>query len=482
MEKIKTLKYVVLVCLGMTLWVPPCYSFGFPTFDIAEVGATIKGIVADVQSYASTVQSTISESKLLQSLGDATSAFTKFKDEAAELERVKEKAERVKKSMERLEKLRKRLEEEMANDEEDDGDEGVTLPTSEEDAGTAPEEDWSDGNWDTGEEGNDVADNSGSAGQETPPPATEQTPENDDDLWGDGDDGTAPSTAPTPSTTPAPSTPPVVQEEIDLWGDDEETLVVPTEQTLPNPKVIPGVLNTPGRANPTITFPNANNPAVTLPTPDMAMPEPTKPTVANPPKTAPTVTAPVSNVKIPQTKQRTPFQKLSTSVNYDVFSDKSSFASMTVKTGTNEDGRFLFSDIIAVKCGMDYKDAQNAENVKKCFKVWVECLHQDNAEDSQACLKEYKQAMQDQVAAALAASLGDKEYSASFDADVADDLSNKSEALSSERDEVAYGGEVGRASQEVLNRLLYSMSSKVLQDSFLAIEHIKKEYYNEDAD
>lgn len=472
MKKIKTLKYVVLVCLGMTLWVPPCYSFGFPTFDVAEVGATIKGIVSDVQSYASTVQSTISESKLLQSLGDAASAFSKFKDEAAELQRAKEKAERVQKSLERLNKLRQKLQEEMENKEDDE--EAPTVPADEDAA--APEEDWDEGQWDTGE--GDAADNDtdNQGANPAPTPTIDTTPQENEDLWGDGDDGAAPSTTPAPVQT----TLPVLQEDVDLWGDGDGTL--PAKPTLPTPVKKPGINNQPVRNAPVIQLPVAGAPAITAPAPVVTLPTVEKPAVATPTVVAPKTSAPALNNKMPPLKQRTPFQKLSTSVNYDMFSDKSSFASMSVKTGTNEDGRFLFSDIIAVKCGMDYKDAQNAENVKKCFKVWVECLHQDNAEDSQACLKEYKQAMQDQVAAALAASLGDKEYSASFDTDVADDLSNKSQALSSERDEVAYSGEVGRASQEVLNRLLYSMSSKVLQDSFLAIEHIKKEYYNEEAD
>ena len=84
MKRIMNLGYVILVCIGITFSASPCHAFGFPTFDIAEVGGTIKGVVTDVQSLVSTVQSTISQSKLLQSIGDAVGAVSKFRDENAE--------------------------------------------------------------------------------------------------------------------------------------------------------------------------------------------------------------------------------------------------------------------------------------------------------------------------------------------------------------------------------------------------------------
>ena len=70
MTKIQKLSGIILLCSWIMLWTPPCYSFGFPTFDIAEVAGTIKGVITSVQSLTSTVQSTANQAKeLLSSLG-----------------------------------------------------------------------------------------------------------------------------------------------------------------------------------------------------------------------------------------------------------------------------------------------------------------------------------------------------------------------------------------------------------------------------
>ena len=97
-----------------------------------------------------------------------------------------------------------------------------------------------------------------------------------------------------------------------------------------------------------------------------------------------------------------------------------------------------------------------------------------------SCKDEYKKAMHEQVAADLARSLSDKEYSNSFEQDVAEDLEKKSTELSSERDDIAYVGEIGKANQELVLRLMNSMSSRLLQESLRAVELLDASYYDKE--
>ena len=83
MKKLQNLKYTIPV-MGIMFWVTPCYSFGFPTFDIAEVAGTIKGVTTSNMSLMSTTSSTASTAQMVIEKGEGVSSLLKFKDDAVE--------------------------------------------------------------------------------------------------------------------------------------------------------------------------------------------------------------------------------------------------------------------------------------------------------------------------------------------------------------------------------------------------------------
>lgn len=154
-------------------------------------------------------------------------------------------------------------------------------------------------------------------------------------------------------------------------------------------------------------------------------------------------------------------------------------ASPTFKTGTNDDGKFIYSDIIANKCGINFDEVEE-EKVIECVKTWVLGMNDANAETAADWKKEYNKAKRDHVAADLAMALTQKNYSASFDTEVADDLDSKSEALTNEREEISFVGKVAQTNQEVIIRLMEAMTGQAVTEAWSAIEIMDKDYYDEE--
>ena len=154
-------------------------------------------------------------------------------------------------------------------------------------------------------------------------------------------------------------------------------------------------------------------------------------------------------------------------------------ASTTFKTGTNDDGKFIYSDIIANKCGINFDEVEE-EKVIECVKTWVLGMNDANAETAADWKKEYNKAKRDHVAADLAMALTQKNYSASFDTEVADDLDSKSEALTNEREEISFVGKVAQTNQEVIIRLMEAMTGQAVTEAWSAIEIMDKDYYDEE--
>lgn len=153
--------------------------------------------------------------------------------------------------------------------------------------------------------------------------------------------------------------------------------------------------------------------------------------------------------------------------------------STTFKTGTNDDGKFIYSDIIANKCGINFDEVEE-EKVIECVKTWVLGMNDANAETAADWKKEYNKAKRDHVAADLAMALTQKNYSASFDTEVADDLDSKSEALTNEREEISFVGKVAQTNQEVIIRLMEAMTGQAVTEAWSAIEIMDKDYYDEE--
>lgn len=148
------------------------------------------------------------------------------------------------------------------------------------------------------------------------------------------------------------------------------------------------------------------------------------------------------------------------------------------KTGTTNEGNFIFSDVIAKKCCMNF-DEITEDKVSECVKTWVMGMNDANAETATEWKNQYNDSLHDHVAADLNKALEQKNYSANFETDVADDLDSKSSALSSEREEVSFVGKVNQANQEVIIRLMEAMTGQVITEAWSAVKDMESSYYND---
>ncbi|MBE6451006.1 MAG: hypothetical protein E7016_03465 [Alphaproteobacteria bacterium] len=366
--KMKTLKYLLPV-IGAVLWTEPCYSLGFPSFDMAEVAGTIKGVITSNMSLLSTGTSTAATAQMLLEKGEGVSSLLKFKDET--VEKVKKEAKIAKRDKAASQKAAQRAKQ---------------LKKMGEDVSGKVKE-----SADTIKKGVNDVQNIAQKEKVTS------------------------STSSTNSTTDDNSLQNVnVQEEVNVEKvESEKTATMP--------------VNTNERVNSERTF--------------KSMVQPT-------------------------------FDK---EANMSIVS-RTSYA----QSGLTDDGTFVYSDIIAEKCGLDFKDAENEDKVKDCIKTWVLCMHQEDAELALECKDLYQKAMHDQVSADLASSINDKKYATTFEDEVAGDLENKSSAATTEREEGSVSAAISRANQEVLLRMMNAMSSNLIQSSLLAVEQIDASYYEEE--
>lgn len=193
------------------------------------------------------------------------------------------------------------------------------------------------------------------------------------------------------------------------------------------------------------------------------------------------------NESLPQDQTaRRPFGEKTSSLMEGFFSQKESLAFAQVadseyKTGSNETGDFIFSDIIANKCDMGLEDV-SFEAVQQCVKTWVLLMNDPNATTAMNEHDEYTKALHDHVSANAALSLDNMGYASSFKQDVIDDLSEKSEKTTSIRDESAFIGKMMLTNAGLMARILQDNSSALIYDSLLEVEGLSKDYYKEDED
>ncbi len=521
MIKFNELKYIIPICMGVIMWTSPCYSFGFPTFDIAEVAGTIKGVVTSNMSLASTVSSTASQSKELLALGDSLGAITKFKDDAASAEKKAAREAKRAKRKERWEKIRERMikagkavkdfsddAREVAGDIKEGVDTGLDIAAAatatyesaksayddftgqngSENTPTASngETSSSSGNSSSGNSGNSSSGNSGTTG-------------NSSSAYGETSSGNHSSYVSAPINFNNSQTREFVKD--DTYSD--MPTIEPTPAITYTHNQIDTDENTDNSIQPsrngTETFStndapifndlevnmnvNDNVPAIppvvnTLPAIDGKKTSLDKLTGAASSNSGTNNSSSLAPVGIKMNK--TPARGFKTSSADEELSFDISFSTSYAQVmGTNEEGRFIFSDIIAQGCNMDYKDAEDEEKVKDCIKTWVLAMNQSDSEKALNCRAVYKKAMHDQVASDLAASIHDKKYASNFEVDVADDLENKAPTASTEREDISFVGEVAKANQEILLKLMHSMSSRMLQESLLAIDQLDASYYQE---
>ena len=119
------------------------------------------------------------------------------------------------------------------------------------------------------------------------------------------------------------------------------------------------------------------------------------------------------------------------------------------------------------------------EKVAECIKKWVLDLHDPNAEVAAEWLRVYKIAKHDHIANDLAVALTQKNYSANF-ANVTDDLEKKSEATTNEREEISFSGSTALVNQQIIIRLMESLTGQLATESVSAIEMLDPDYYKND--
>ena len=483
MKKMKSIKYAALLYTGLMLWTPPCYSFfPWPTFDVAEVAATIKGYVTSTQSMISTVQSTAIEFKKLSSIGDGKSSVKLFFN-PEELKKIKDaKLARIKANKERLDALREKLADEVAT--VIPGDNSNSENATNTDVANADEYENTEENFDDFN-----VDDSLTETEESFNGILIDTAGNKRGFLSRGD-----------ANNPTD----------DMTSNVEDNANAPTDDTTSNAGnnanapaggfLSRGNANAPaggflsrGDANaPAGGFlegvkDNANGTLVSVGTIGDIVPNETEQeeTTQGIKEVIPSVGKAIEvnlpkkpKIKLPTTSRG--FRKTSSNTYINGF--EVSYAQLGgVYTGTNEEGRYVFPDIIAQKCEMNY-DEVDENAIKNCIKTWVECLNGGGEEgssvmDGLACTKLFKRAKHEEATGDLTAAINDKEYANSFEADVADDLENKSGSLSSEREDLSFLGEVGKANQKILIRMLHSMSSKLIQEGIAAIEFVEPGYY-----
>ncbi len=465
MNKLKLFTIGGVVCAAISISTAPVKA-QWPTFDVAEVTNTIQGISTQAQSAMSTVQSTLSVSQMREAIGDNVGSISKFSDDAEKAEKARRKAEKKRKRLERFNRLKSNYD--KAKDWYDEGgkdviEEGMDFlsggDSSSQTAAAAPSLPTqgeyniqnSEGNANNSASNRRGSDTQGSVtkptrgeyniqnsegnannsvsnrrGSDTQDAVANNLIEVEEDNFAElvadkefsegswnGEDFTAASEA---KLEISPATP-IAAPEISIGrrpfvgevpavgqykaGTSEATVPEISIGRRPFVGEVPAVgqyeVRTGKAATTTLSVDNQTvtaDPSVTLPA--EAKPNGNK-------KVLPRIN-PAVEKKLPARKA---FKTMKVSMKMDsslAFAQQSSF-----KTGTNEDGKFIFSDEIANKCGMNY-DKFGEDDVTNCVKTFVMGMNHDNAQEAQEWRKVYENSLHDHYTADLATAMLQKGY------------------------------------------------------------------------
>lgn len=525
--KKKTLTLVTAMAfLCVALHTTPCQAFLWPTFDIAEVLNTISGYVTKAKSTASTIKSTLSVGKIQQAIGDNVGALSKFVDEKEKAEKLRQRLEKQKRRAERLAKLRAQWEAEIGSIINNIKDPYLQLgkynlsATTKDIIGNSDKYN-SDGQkaydsakaeyerakseyesikqrYETASEAERAAledeylealqkyntakgkfddvslsyrpDTGNSSGSEDWDTGDEEFDENfDDDFGYDGGFDDVPEPTPGSDKPQSPSAPSAPSE-----PDNPHVPNLPSEPSAPETPALP---DEPSDSELPVTpdFDGSDDAGFGGVVPDF--------------NDRPLLNPDGDDSSASDGERRFKFNTSAADKTEDIIS---SYAMMTkpaafaqfvkknpkFKTGTNDDGKFIYSDEIAKKCDMNV-DELSEEKVAECVKKWVVDLHDPNAEVAAEWLRIYKIAKHDHIANDLAVALTHKNYSANF-LKVNEDLEKKSEALTNEREEISFSGNVGLINQEIIIRLMESLTGQLVTESVSTIEMLDPDYYKDD--
>lgn len=165
----------------------------------------------------------------------------------------------------------------------------------------------------------------------------------------------------------------------------------------------------------------------------------------------------------------------------DSSGDSSGDGGVKYYSGATKDGRFVISARILRECEFSIDDFDE-ETVFECVKKWVLLMHDENASKATEYRNQWVDAMGDQTANAVGTSMQHKNYTATFNESIADDLQEKSQMVTSERDILAYQGEINRVNQEVLRRMMDVYSTQILTEALHEVSSLDPSYFAEDED
>ena len=534
----KNTKFKVIAAIAfmsVALHTTPSYAFLWPTFDIAEVLNTISGYITKAKSTASTVKSTLSVGKIQQAIGDSVGSLSKFVDVKEKAEKEQLKLEKRKARAERLLAQRKKWAEDMgklvnnikdpysqlrnyAKDYYSDGkelfdkgqkyyQEGQKLYDSAKkeydnakndyesikkqyEAATDEErEKLQDKYLEAIQKYNDAKEKYDDISSSYTPDTGGNSAEEDfsDEDFGFEDEEGFDEEIPEP--TPMPD-----EQQISAEPKKDETPVktetpsVPDFAEISDDSAVPATPEFDGDDGSDFSFDSEKNVDKAQDDAKPALPvNPDAPTLTINPKT--------DMIPVGDEFDGRRFKRNLSAVDkteevtalYTQTSEPMAFAQLIVKdeefkTGTTDDGKFIYSDTFATKCGMEVKDLSD-KNIDKCIKIWVLGMHNPNAEIAAEWRRLYKNVQHDHIANDLAVALTQKNYSANF-ATVSEDLEKKAGALTNEREEISFSGNVGIVNQEIIIRLMEAMTGQVVTDSINAINYLERDYYdnNEDKD
>lgn len=513
--------------LCVALHTTPCQAFLWPTFDIAEVLNTISGYVTKAKSTASTIKSTLSVGKIQQAIGDNVGALSKFVDEKEKAEKLRQRLEKQKRRAERLAKLRAQWEAEIGSivnnikdpylqlgkynlsattkdllskgDKYNDGGQKAYDAAKAEYEQAKSEYESIKQRYETASEAErasledkylealqkynaakakfddislsyrpDTA--SGSEDWDT---GDEEFDENfDDDFGYDGGFDDVPDPTPGSDKSDNPSAP--------SEPDNPHVPTLPSEPSTPEAPALP---DEPSDSELPVTpdFDGSNDAGFGGVEPDLGI----KPDFNDRPLLKPDFDDGSASDGERRFKYNTSAADKTDDIisSYAVMTKPAAFAQFVkknpkFKTGTTKDGKFIYSDEIAKKCDMDV-DELSEEKVAECVKKWVVDLHDPNAEVAAEWLRVYKIAKHDHIANDLAVALTHKNYSANF-LKVNEDLEKKSEALTNEREEISFSGNVALINQEIIIRLMESLTGQLVTESVSTLEMLDPDYYKDD--
>lgn len=491
-RKIKIVAAVTFI--NVALYTAPCHAFLWPTFDIAEVLNTISGYMTKAKSTASTVKSTMSVGKIQQAIGDNVGSLSKFVDVKEKAEKQQKKLEKQKRRAERLAKLRKKWEDAQkmidkikkpysqlrnyADEYYGDGKElfeqGQKYYQEGQKQYDSAKKDYENAKkeYESLKQQYEKATDAERAGIQGKYVEAMQKYNEAKDKFDDI------SLSYTPETVSAEED--FSDEDFGLEDEDfgfdeiEEEIPEPTSGVAENNGGLAQNAESAQSSGSNVSSVFEESPVVKV-APSFDGDDGSDIIVKDNPRQFKRAVAPLNKAeKVSAVFTSASRPQAFAQLGKNVLAEKNK----EFKSGTNADGKFIYSDEIATKCDMEVEDL-TAEKVSECVKSWVLDLHDPNAEIAAEWQRLYKRAKHDHVANDLAVALTHKNYSANF-GKVNEDLEKKSEALTNEREEVSFSGTVALTNQEIIIRLMEAMTGQITTEAVNSIGMLERDYYDDE--